>query len=190
MGPTGALSNSAKTHVKSCTWESEPLAVLRAGNGLVVGSSAEKFLEVIVGSKLSVSQQRAPATARATCMRSCRSRRRARSGNQEKCLFPFTCHSLDHYKTTLSSFGPLHTVKTLIKRNEYWSGYQHNWWLDSFPCEKKLRDQGLFILEKEVASGWPNIYMERVEKTEPASSQWCVVGRWETRSINWKKLTW
>lgn len=44
MGPIGALSNSAKTNVKSCTWEAQSLAVLRAGNGLVVGSSAEKVL--------------------------------------------------------------------------------------------------------------------------------------------------
>lgn len=146
MGPTGALSNSAKTHVKSCTWEAEPLAVLWAGNGLFVGSSAEKFLEVVVGSKLSVSQQRAPATARANCILSCRKRRKS----------SVYSHSLDHYKTTLSSFGPLHTVKTLLKRSEYWSGHQHNWGLDSFPCEKNLRDQGLFTPEKKVTSGSPN----------------------------------
>lgn len=81
MGPTGALSNSAKTNVKSCTWEVGPLAVLQVENGPVAGSSAEKVLGVIVGSKLSRTQQCAPATARANCILSCRIRRRPHSGN-------------------------------------------------------------------------------------------------------------
>ena len=152
MGPTGALSHSAKTNVKSCAQEAEPLAVLQAGNGPVTGSSAEKVLGIIVGSKLSMSQQCTPGRAGANCILSCRNRRRAHSGNQEKCLFPFTRHSLDHHTTTLSSLGPLHTVKTLIKRSEFCRGHQHDWGLDHLPCEESLRDQGLLSLENKVAS--------------------------------------
>lgn len=83
--------------------------------GLVPGSSAGKFLEFAVVKKLSTSHQCMPATERANCILSCRNKRRAHSRNQYNCLFPFTCHSLEDYTDTLSSFSPLHPVKTLIK---------------------------------------------------------------------------
>jgi len=134
-GPTGALSNSADTNVKSCIWEAKPLAVLQVGNGLVVASSAEKVLGVKVDSKVSMGQQCTPVTARADWILSCRNRRRAHSRNQGRCLFLFTCRSLDHCKTTLSSYGPLHTVKTLIKRSEICRGQQYVWGLDHLPMK-------------------------------------------------------
>lgn len=119
MRPTGTLPNSGKTNVKSCTWEAKPLAVLQAGNEPVAGSSAENTLGVIMNSKLSMGQQCEPATASTNCTLSCMNRRRTHSGNQDKYLFPFIHHSLDHYETTLSDFGPIHIVNTLIKRREF-----------------------------------------------------------------------
>lgn len=84
-------------------------------DGLVPGCSAGKFLEFAVVSKLSMSHQCVPATEMSYCILSCRNKRRAHSRNQDNCLFPFTCHSLEHYKATFSSFSQLHPVKTLVK---------------------------------------------------------------------------
>lgn len=84
-------------------------------DGLVPGSSAGKFLEFAVVSKLNMSHQCVSATEMANCLLSCRNKRRAHLRNQDNCLFPFTCHSLECYKATLSSLSQLHPVKTLRK---------------------------------------------------------------------------
>lgn len=84
-------------------------------DGLVPGSSAGKFLEFAVVSKLNMSHQCVSATEMANCLLSCRNKRRAHSRNQNNCLFPFTCHSLECYKATLSSLSQLHPVKTSRK---------------------------------------------------------------------------
>lgn len=138
MEPTEALLNSAKTNVKSCIWKAQSLTLLQAGNGPISGSSAEKVLGIIAGSKLSICQQSPPATARANCILSCT--RRSYPGNQEKC----------HYKTSLTIFGQIHKIKMLIKMNEFCRGHQHDWKLDCLPCEGRLKDQSLFSLEKKV----------------------------------------
>lgn len=91
MRPTGTVSNTEK--IKSHTQKEMPLAVLQAGNKPIVGSYAEKVLRFIVGRKLTINQQHATTIAKANFILSCMHRKRAHSGNPEKCLFPFTCHT-------------------------------------------------------------------------------------------------
>lgn len=106
-----------KDNVKFYPWKAERLAVLQAGNGLVAGSSVEKVLGVITGSKLSISQQ--CGLARANSILHWISRHKTHPEDQGKCLFPFIWHSLDQYKTILSRFGPLHVTKALINRSKF-----------------------------------------------------------------------
>lgn len=115
MGWTRALSNLAKTNIESYTREAEPFAVLRVGMNWFQAVLLEKFLEFAVVSKLNMSLQCVSATEMANCLLTCRNKRRAHSRNQNNCLFPFTCHSLECYKATLSSLRQLHPVKTSRK---------------------------------------------------------------------------
>lgn len=81
-------------------------------DGLVPGSSAGKFLEFASWAwTISVYLQQKWLTA----FWAVGARGRAHSGNQDNCSFPFTYHSLECYKATLSSFSQVHPGKTLIK---------------------------------------------------------------------------
>ena len=60
--------------------------------------------------------------------------------------------------------------------------------LEHLSYKDRLREQGLFILEKRRLEGifsmHVNTYREGARKMEPSSYQWCSVTRLETRGTN------
>lgn len=164
-----------RTNIKICLWEGKPLAALQAGDW--------QAREQLRGKSLWWPWQQI-------------GQERLELYESEHRLLAEANDCFSHFAFIRPHLGYCMQFWDLQHRKDiHWGkfsgGPPRRSRLEQFLCMQRLRDQGLFNLDKGqlrrdlivVSSSYGDV----IKETDPGSSQWHVAGGWDKTGINWKK---